>query len=41
MCQNETCSVVRLGKRLSGIVVIKDCLQQGGALSLLLFNFAL
>jgi hypothetical protein len=40
MCQNETCSIVHVGGHLSGIFVIKTCLQQGGALSLLLFNFA-
>jgi hypothetical protein len=37
MCLNETCSEVRIGKRLSDSFPI----QNGDALSPLLFNFAL
>jgi hypothetical protein len=41
MCLNETYSRVPVGKHLSGVFPIKNCLKQGDALSPLLFNFAL
>jgi len=41
MCLNETYSRVRIGKHLSDTFPIKNDLQQGDALSKLLFNFAL
>jgi hypothetical protein len=41
MCLSETYSRVRVGKRLSETFPIKNGLKQGGALSQLLFNFAL
>jgi hypothetical protein len=41
MCLNETCSRVRVGKRLFGRFLIKNGLKQGDALSPLLFNFGL
>jgi len=41
MCLNETYSRVRVGKDLSDIFSIRNGLKQGGALSPLLFNFAL
>jgi hypothetical protein len=41
MCLNETYSKVRMGKHLSDSFPIQNGLKQGGALSPLLFNFAL
>jgi hypothetical protein len=41
MCLNETCGKIRIGKHLSCAFPIKNGLKQGGALSPLLFNFAL
>jgi hypothetical protein len=41
MCVNETCSEVRIGKHLSDSFPIQNGLEQGDALSPLLFNFAL
>jgi hypothetical protein len=41
MCLNETCSKVRIGKLLYDKFPIQNGLKQGGALSPLLFNFAL
>jgi hypothetical protein len=39
MCLKETHSKVRVGKHLSDIFPIQNCLKQGDALSPLLFNF--
>ena len=41
MCLNETCSKVWMGKILSDMFAIKNGLKQVGALSPLLFTFAL
>ena len=41
MCLTETYKKVRLGKYLSDIFSIKNCLKHGDNLSLLLFSFAL
>jgi len=41
MCLNETCSGVRVDKQLSDMFAITNGLKQGGALSPLLFNFAI
>jgi hypothetical protein len=41
MCLNETCSKVRVGRLLSDKFPIQNGLQQGDALTPLLFNFAL
>jgi hypothetical protein len=41
MCLNETYSKIRIGKNLSGAFPIQNGLQQGDALSPLLFNFVL
>jgi len=41
MCLNETYNRVRVGKDLSDMFPIRNCLKQGGALSPLLFNFVL
>ena len=41
MCLPETYSTVRVGKNLSDMFPIRNGLKQGGALSPLLFNFAL
>jgi hypothetical protein len=41
MCLNETHSRFRVGKHLSGMLPIRNVLKHGGALSSLLFNFAL
>jgi hypothetical protein len=41
MCLNETYSTVSIGKYLSVKFTIENGLKQGGALSPLLFNFAL
>jgi hypothetical protein len=41
MCLNETCSKVRMCKRLSDTFPIQNGLKQEDALSPLLFNFAL
>jgi len=41
MCLTETYRGVRVGKNLSEMFPIRNSLKQGGALSLLLFNFAL
>jgi hypothetical protein len=41
MCLNETCSRVRVGKRLSGMLHVENSLKQDPDLSLLLFNFDL
>jgi hypothetical protein len=41
MCLNETYSKVCIGKHLSDNFPIQNGLKQGGALSPLLFNFAL
>jgi hypothetical protein len=41
MCLNESYSEVRIGKHLSGNVLIQNGLKQGDALSTLLFNLAL
>jgi hypothetical protein len=40
MCLNEICSGVWVGKIVSDMVPIRNGLKQGGALLLLLFNFA-
>ena len=39
-CLRETFSRVRVGKHLSDMLPIKNCLKQGDTLSPLLFNFA-
>jgi hypothetical protein len=41
ICLNETCSKVRIGKRLSDNFAIQNGLKQGDALLPLLLNFAL
>ena len=41
MCWTETCSRVWVGKNVSDMFPIRNCLKQGDALSPLLFNFAL
>ena len=41
ICLNETCGRVEVGKHLSDMLPITNGLKQGGALSPLLFNFAL
>ena len=41
MCLNETYSTVQVGKHLSDMFPIRNCLKKGDALSPLLFNFAL
>jgi hypothetical protein len=41
MCLNETYGKVRIGKHLSDNFFIQNGFKQGGALSPLLFNFAL
>jgi len=41
VCLNETYCKVRIVKNLSGAFLIQNSVKQGGALSLLLFNFAL
>jgi hypothetical protein len=41
MCLNETCSKVRIGKRLSDSFIIQNGLKQGNYLSPLHFNFFL
>jgi hypothetical protein len=41
MCLNETCSKVCIGKHLSDSFPIQNGLNQGDALSPLIFNFAL
>jgi hypothetical protein len=41
MCLNETYSRVRVVKNLSEMILIRNGLKQGDALSPLLFNFAL
>jgi hypothetical protein len=41
MCLNETYSKIHVGKRLSDLFPIQNCLKQGDAESPLLFNFAL
>jgi hypothetical protein len=41
MCLNETCSKVRIGKYLSHVFPIQNCLNQIDALSPQFFNFAL
>jgi hypothetical protein len=41
MCLNETYSIVRIGKHLSYSFPLQNDLNVGGALSSLLFNFAL
>jgi hypothetical protein len=41
MCLNETYSKVRIDKYLSNSFPIQNDIKQGGALSPLLFNFAL
>ena len=41
MCLNETYIGVRVGKYLSGVFPIMNGLNQGDALSPVLFNFAL
>jgi hypothetical protein len=40
-CLSETCSIVRVGKHLSDMFTIRNCLKQRVALSPLLFIFAL
>jgi hypothetical protein len=40
MCLNETCSRVRIGKKLSDKFPVQNGLKQEEALSPLLFNFA-
>jgi len=40
MCLNEAYSRVRVGKHLSDMFPIKNCLREGDALSSLLFNCA-
>ena len=41
MCLIETCSRVRVGKNLSDMFHIRNCLKQGDALKPFLFNFSL
>jgi len=41
MCLTEIYSRVRVGKNLSDMLLIKNVLKKGDALSPLLFNFAL
>jgi hypothetical protein len=41
MCLNESCSKIHIGRHLSDTFPIQNGLKQGGALSPLLFNFAL
>jgi len=41
MCLSETYSTVRVGKNLSEMFPIKNCLKEGDTWSPLLFNFAL
>jgi hypothetical protein len=41
MCLNEICSIIHIGKYQSDKFPIQNGLKQGGALSPLLFNFAL
>ena len=41
LCITETYSRVRVGKNLSDMFPIRNCLKQGDGLSPLLFNFAL
>ena len=41
MCLTKTCNRVRVGKNLSEMFPIGNCLKQGDALSPSLFNFAL
>jgi len=41
MCLTETYSRVRIGKYLSDMFPIRNCLKHGDALSPLLFNFVL
>jgi hypothetical protein len=41
ICLNETYSKLRIGKHLSDMLPIQNCLKQGDALMPLLFNFAL
>ena len=41
MCPNETCNRVWVGKHLFGMFHVKSGLKKEGALSPLLFNFAL
>jgi len=41
MCLNETFSRVQVGKNLSYVFPIRNGLQQGDALSPLIYNFAL
>jgi hypothetical protein len=40
MCLNETYSTVWVGKHLSDMFPIRNCLKQGDVLSSLRFNFA-
>jgi hypothetical protein len=40
VCLNETYSKVRIGKNLSDVSLIQNGLDQGNALSPLLFNFS-
>jgi len=40
MCLNENYSIIRVGKNLSDMFLVKNGLKQGDALSPLLFNFA-
>jgi len=41
MCLNEKCSRMRVGRNLSDMFTIRNCLKQGDAITPLLFNFAL
>jgi hypothetical protein len=41
MCLNETHSKICIGKLLSDVFPIQNCLKQGDALTPLLFNFTL
>jgi hypothetical protein len=41
MCLNDTCSRVRVGKDLSDMFPIRNCLKQRDDLSPLFFNFVL
>jgi hypothetical protein len=41
MCLAETCSRVRVGKNLSHVFPIRNCLKKGDALLSLLFNFTI
>jgi hypothetical protein len=41
MCLNETFSKMYIGEYFSDMFPIQNCLKQGGALSPLLFKFAL